>query len=397
VATTSVQHSLVPLSGRDRKRVEIHLEHLLQSPAFAGSRRCRDFLSYVVNEALSGRGTAIKERNIAVDVFAKGPDFDSQSESIVRVNAAEVRRRLSQEYTLQPDHPVRIDLPVGSYLPVFHLVPASLPPVTAIPEAGSRAWKPILAVPALAFVAWAAFAFHLSPGAPVTDLFWQPFTNSKNPVMISLPAPTVLQLSHQEKWLPLHSGTAVPAEDLRAMDTWYVGTGAAYGAARFAEQLALRHQPFLVKFGRDVAFSDLNNGPALLLGAYSSFWTMELTQPLRFRLENHDGIERIVDQQRPDRVWIRYAAREPAEVPEGYALVTRLLKSESGWPLLIAAGMSARDTQAAVEFLTKPGSLESLAKELPSDWPRRNLQVVLHCFTHGHSPGAPTVLAWHVW
>jgi hypothetical protein len=153
----------------------------------------------------------------------------------------------------------------------------------------------------------------------------------------------------------------------------------------------------LPKFGRDVAFSDLNNGPALLLGAYSSFWSMELTQPLRFRLKNHDGIERIIDQQRQDRVWIRRAGHEPAEVPEGYALVTRLLKSESGWPLLIAAGMSARDTQAAVEFLTKPGSLEAFAKELPPDWPRRNLQVVLHCFTHGHSPGAPTVLAWHVW
>jgi hypothetical protein len=181
------------------------------------------------------------------------------------------------------------------------------------------------------------------------------------------------------------------------MDTYYVGTGAAYGAARFAEQLAIRRQRFLVKFGRDVAFSDLNNSPSLLLGAYSSVWTMELLKPLRFRFETDDKWKSIVDSAHPDRPWRIPVLHESAEQREGYALVTRLLKSESGWPLLMAAGMSARDTQGAVEFLTGPGFFENFARGLPADWPRRNLQVVLHCFTHGHSPGSPTVVAWHVW
>jgi hypothetical protein len=394
-----VQHTPAPLTEAERRLVEIHLQDLLKSPAFAGSRRSRDFLRYVVDEALSGRGPAIKERNIAVDIFAKGPDFDSQSESIVRVNAAEVRRRLAQAYALNPYTSVRIDLPVGGYLPIFHVASDTAPAEKADGAAHGRSRKPLLAAAVLVIIAASALVFYFSSAhrhETATDLFWKPFANSKNPVLVSLPAPTVLEVSHKDKWLPLRAGTAVPTAELSAMDTYYVGTGAAYGAARFAEQLALRRQAFLVKFGHDVAFSDLDNAPAILLGAYSSFWTMELTQPLRFRLESDGEFQDIIDTERRDRVW-RIRLVHESEPREGYALVTRLLKSESGWPLLMAAGMSARDTQAAVEFLVKPGSFETFAKQLPRDWARHDLQVVLHCFTHGHSPGAPVVVAWHVW
>ena len=75
-------------SEKERSQILAHLEDLLESPAFAGSRRRQAFLRYVVQETLEGRGPAIKETNIAVDVFGRSNDFDAQTASIVRVTAA---------------------------------------------------------------------------------------------------------------------------------------------------------------------------------------------------------------------------------------------------------------------------------------------------------------------
>src|SRR5215469_6990526 len=94
-----------------------HLEEILQSPSFASSRRCQEFLRYVVGEVLEGRADSIKERSIAVDVFGKGLRFDPGSDSLIRVKAREVRKRLTEYYESVPDSPLRIELPVGSYIP----------------------------------------------------------------------------------------------------------------------------------------------------------------------------------------------------------------------------------------------------------------------------------------
>ena len=94
----SVLHAQVLLSEKERLQILAHLEDLLESHAFAGSRRRQAFLRYVVQETLAGRGPAIKETNIAVDVFGRNNDFDAQTASVVRVTAAEVRKRLAQAY-----------------------------------------------------------------------------------------------------------------------------------------------------------------------------------------------------------------------------------------------------------------------------------------------------------
>ena len=174
-----------------------------------------------------------------------------------------------------------------------------------------------------------------------------------------------------------------------------VGTGGALGAARFAEQLALRHQPFFLKFGSDFAFSDLKSSSAILLG--SSRWTQELSQSLRFRIEHGDERIAIVDSQVAGRAWSVSRSRPASEVAEGYSLVTRLMHSESGHPILLVAGMDPRDTQAAVEFLSNDRYLEPFVKSMPADWASKSFQVVLHNTIHGNSAGSPSVAASHVW
>jgi hypothetical protein len=390
------------LSDPERKEVVVHLEEVLASQAFASSRRSREFLRYVVEETLQGRGTAIKERNIAVDIFGKGPEFDSQTDSVVRVKAAEVRKRLVQAYEgNELRSSLRIELPVGGYQPLFHFPSRRAHLISEARVAVHRwSWRSlqgpwpwaILVVTLLTLVAVAA---RMSQPRSAIDLLWYPFTRQSQPVLISLPAPTVLEMKNKTKWLPLRDAVSIPSADLRQMDSYYVGVGAAQGAARFAEQLALRHHAFILKFGDDVSFADLRQSPAILLGAFTSHWTMELTKHLPFQLAGA-GMDRIVDSTGANRFWQSDSPSSQSEPRIGYALITRLLRSDSGNLLLMAAGIGAHDTQAAVDFLSHEEYFDQFAKQTPA-WAHQNFQIVVRSPIHGHTPGPPTAVAWRAW
>jgi hypothetical protein len=227
---------------------------------------------------------------------------------------------------------------------------------------------------------------------------WRPFLDKDRAVLISMVAPTLLKLNplHESKYLPLDGEKTIPASELVVLKDSYVGTGGAMGAARFAEQLTSRKQRFDLKFGSDLSFADLKNSPTILIGV--SFLTQQLTQGARFQLQMvAEGI-RIIDVKQADRVWGR-PRRNYASPPraDGYTLITRLLHSDSGKPLLMIAGMDSHNTQAAVEFLTKDDLFRKFTQSAPPDWSTKNLQIVMHNTIYENSAGSLTVVASEIW
>src|SRR5579883_1416981 len=97
------------------------LNRLLDSAAFRTSRRCREFLKYVVEHTIKGPRGTLTERAIGVELFQLPEDFDTGQHTIVRVTANEVRKKLAQHYLAENGtfHPVRINLPPGSYAAEF--------------------------------------------------------------------------------------------------------------------------------------------------------------------------------------------------------------------------------------------------------------------------------------
>jgi hypothetical protein len=168
------------------------------------------------------------------------------------------------------------------------------------------------------------------------------------------------------------------------------------GAARFAEQLTQREQKFDLKFGSDLNFSDLKNSPSILIGV--SALTQRLTHSSRFQLQMLAPGIRIVDTRQKDRMW-ELPRRNYASPPraDGYSLITRLVHSDSGHPLLMIAGMDSHNTQAAVEFLTRNDSFRQFADSAPADWSSKNFQIVLHNIIYGNSAGSLKVVASEVW
>lgn len=104
----------------DPARVREQLDRVLASPAFATANNARRFLEYVVGEALADRAGEIKEYPVGVAVFRRGEDFDPRADAVVRIEATRLRRRLREYYEHEGrNDSVLIDLPKGSYVPVF--------------------------------------------------------------------------------------------------------------------------------------------------------------------------------------------------------------------------------------------------------------------------------------
>ena len=102
--------------------VEDALERLLASPQFAGSPRARRFLQFIVQAALGGRADGLKEYLVGVEVFDRAASFDPRIDTIVRVEAVKLRKRVREYYRgAGRKDPVVIDLPKGGYVPQFRL------------------------------------------------------------------------------------------------------------------------------------------------------------------------------------------------------------------------------------------------------------------------------------
>ncbi len=96
------------------------LDRILASSDFDVSPRNRSFLSYVVEEAIAGRGDRLKAYTIAIEVFRRDASFNAGQDPIVRIEAGKLRRALDHYYlTGGRDEPVRIRIPKGGYAPVF--------------------------------------------------------------------------------------------------------------------------------------------------------------------------------------------------------------------------------------------------------------------------------------
>lgn len=108
----------------EARSIQSELQRLLKSDQFKNSRRCGSLLTYIVEEALAGRGEQLKERVIGVSVFGRDPDYDTSADPVVRNAAIELRKRLAQVY-FEPEEnaPVRIELHAGTYRPEFRISP----------------------------------------------------------------------------------------------------------------------------------------------------------------------------------------------------------------------------------------------------------------------------------
>jgi hypothetical protein len=395
---------------------------MLGSPIFHGSKRCKQFLEYICEKSLAGEAETLKERTIAVEVFGRPLHSDLGEDTIVRVGAREVRKRLAQYY-VTPEGlaaEVHIDLLPGSYAPEFRYANTS-PPAAAVllvgePHQSPRSHTRAVVAGAgilMAVVGTVAALAWTSTGGRDADFrrFWEPVISSSEPLLLTVANPIVYhpsaratRLSEENQpaqKLPIQRPIQVAADQLDGSDiipvpNQYVGFGDMVVATEVAAMLGPKIKPRLRSAG-DVQFADLRQEPTLLIGAITNRWTMELGQNWRFQFGRNPGLDTvIVDTTDTSRRW-RVPSHQDGSAAEDYMLICRIRHSVTGGLVIVAAGVKQFGTEAAGRLITDPVQLSAVLGKLPRGWENRNLQIVLHARVIGNTPGQPEVVAWHVW
>ena len=123
--------------------IQAELERVLASRHFRGAYRLNRFLRFIVEVTLRGEGATIKEYVLALEVFDCSPEFDTRADSKVRVQAGNLRNRLAEYYSAEGcGDPIRIEIPKGSYVPMFSARPPEVEAVEAPQRLRAKAARP---------------------------------------------------------------------------------------------------------------------------------------------------------------------------------------------------------------------------------------------------------------
>jgi TolB-like protein len=108
------------MKGFSKKEIVAQLDRILSSSQISGSGVLSDFLTFIVHEAIDGRGDDLKEYTIGINALRREVDFNPQIDSIVRIHAGRLRRAVKEYYyEVGSNDPIVISIPKGSYQPSF--------------------------------------------------------------------------------------------------------------------------------------------------------------------------------------------------------------------------------------------------------------------------------------
>ena len=430
------------LSAEIQAAVRAELETMLTAPIFVQSGRCKRFLSYIVEQTLSGNAHQLKERTIGITVFERANDYDTGDDSIVRVTANEVRKRIGQFYReSRATHRIQIELLRGSYVPEFRIQPLrlaeksfdietelesvanptstseeaiSVSPFSPAAEAeaerkltgdfegpgkisGKRIiYSAILVLLLAAAVVLGTWKERTANGAP--DL-WRSFMHSGVPILVCIDTHNLQSLKPEQ----VESGQKFVDLVLRRQT---ISLDDAAILSSMASELGKRGIPFRVVGAEETSLADIRRQPVILIGAIDNRWTVRLTKGLRYRIEvanppgSGSGVEpiaSIVDAQEPAiRAWTTDLSVPYPAWKNDYAVLARIDDPATGVPVLIVAGLGNDGTVAASELITSGLMTNILANE-PSCKAKTNFEAVIGTDIIDTKSGPPHVLRLTCW
>jgi hypothetical protein len=370
---------------------------------FEKSKRLRDFLLYVSERALREPGRPITEQEIRRDVFGRSTDVDAMEDTVVRVQASHLRRRLEQYFAVEgAAEPLVIEVPRGAYAPVFRERPVTAPAVPATPAPAPVAeslpppsWRPkgswllvsllsiACAVLAVDAFRWRTRAQHVAAEAlgPNVDRLWRQMFGSA-PVYVVLGDSNLALFQDTLKYqmtLPEYqrqqfvrmAGERLPKDEVpvswRLMNREYTSIGDANLAQRVSRVNALQGRAVDVVLARRADPGQLQAHNVILSGPRRSNPWVELFEGrLNFQSRFEEGTR---------RAWLQNAAPQPGEAAEyavewnkvGYGRVAYLPSLQGGASVLLLSGIDMSSTDACSDFVSNESRLAPFLQTLGTD------------------------------
>lgn len=398
---------------------------MLACPLFTHSKRYPSLLRYVVEKTLDGAAGELKERTLGICVFGREPNYDTALDPVVRATAAEIRKRIAQYYQ-EPgrEQELRISLSPGSYVPDFsypvpHVAPPSALPTgpVVLPAQTARTgrvrdwrmWAGVL-VAGLTVIGVAAFSLRPALHKTALERFWAPVLESPDSVLLCLGQRRFLGVAAepgQEAGGDLNHvqppATKLNPSQISLFQLYYMGSQNAalpdvntFGL--LAALLRTHGKSYRMMSEYSTTFGDLRDGPVVLIGGFNNDWTMRLMGPMRYAFRRENDVFWIQDRQNPTARQRSVSYSSPyLNVTHDYALISRVLETRTNRMAVVVGGLTGYGTMAAGEFLSEPAYMDAFAKQAPSGWDRKNMQILIETEVINGISGPPRVAERYFW
>jgi hypothetical protein len=331
---------------------------------------------------------------------------------------AEVRRALAQYYLPDTRGQLRIEVLPGSYMPQFRWaperstpkrqaplpVPAVLAPATVSDSATNsegqvrrRGWRFAVWLIASCLVLGASTFLLIRILHPddAFSRFWRPILASRAPVLLcmgnlegGLGAPGDNRI--QNPSVTLSQFQNLPIETVNEHD--------AITVSKLAGLMVAEGRPYELKSQSDATFTDLQRGPAILVGLLNNNWTERLVPKLRFHVEQSGNLVVIRDRNQPSSPgWSVDYATPYLDLTRDYALILRMLDPKTEQTVVVVAGITVFGTSAAGNLLTNKKEMEKLAAIAPPGWEKKNMELVLSTDVIRGRSGPANIVAAQFW
>jgi len=389
-----MEPSVVSEIGEAEKREA--LRRVLASNAFHRSDQLKSLLRYVCDREIDGRGGHLDEYTVAVEALGRPRDYSAFEDGTARNRVHNLRRRLEHYYhTENPDDPLQIVLPKGSYCPVFqrHTLPAPLAvihplvempvPVTGIRALPLRTAILLCAAAALMGASLATVLHRPAPGLdPVLVEAWGPLLGKNANPLICIA--TAAQLTAIQRPIDPRGRPRITSPDLLS---WYQSLPGLPAAKEIYLGPSLT-SPFWGDVAGALAVSQLLSRAGIVAEALpESAIQLPALNKRNLLLFGRPGFSRTIDlylRDKPFRVrvpdehhgttiWnVDPRPGEPAEFdahpgrggPEtAYGLITVMPSwGDSNLRTVLFSGTLSPGTQAASEFFASAKQLEALRR-----------------------------------
>jgi hypothetical protein len=410
------------------------VQRIVSSPPFQKSTRLRDLLQFITEQTIHGKAHELTEQHIGNALFHKPSDYSPLEDSSVRVHARQLRLKLHEYFNEEGrNEPLILDIPKGSYAPVFRAGLKAPEPPTAIspalvPEAivRPRGMVPWILCGVLAIVCAVLLYRTISHRAAGPVLGAAP---------LSWPSSQIFDVRHQtiivvadsnygmsrilagrpgslDQYLRrdfLHSPMVNKASEADSRLHEYISNSTLTSFADVADVVSLfkmaggLQSQVSVRYPRDLRMRDLDHNNYIFVGsAGSNPWVTLLQDQLNFReSETVAGKsakvfvnKKPLPGEQPQYEGLRWTG----SIGEEYATISLLPNATHDGSVLALQGLQQEGTEAAGRFLADEENRRQLMSALgisASDGVSQNIwfEALIRSRTSSGAPNSTTLVA----
>jgi hypothetical protein len=382
----------VVVAEREEKLRQV--ERVVGSDLLHGSESLCKLLRYLAEHCIDHPGAAVKEYQIATELFKRPPDFDPRLDATVRVQTGRLRSKLSEYYAgAGKNDPWILEIPKGAYSLAFFPrapmpaldAPAPVPVLETAPEVVERrgrynGWL-------ISVIALAAISMLLAAGVVVLLLNR---ANARHVVKAELADPPAalaflwndFVATPEEPWV-IFSNAEFAGRPETGMHYYnpttdrgqpildhYTGVGEVLGIHELDRVFAMLHHGLRVKRGRLLSLDDAKNNDLIFVGSPSenlSLREIPTTRDFVFRTVDkgpRKGDLSVVNIHPRSGEEVSYISTKGLPIIEDYAVIGLMPGLNPARWVMLLAGLTTIGTQAAVEYVSRSNTAEDLVKRI---------------------------------